>query len=76
MQSNNYNIEKIIDSLNNKGYTDFLTIKELIEIKSKLRKNEYQIYNLYEESSKVILYKKIKPEIKLYKIHSKVELRH
>ena len=76
MRSNNYNIEKIIDSLYNKGYTNFLNPKDLSLVKGKLNKNEYKIYELYEESNKVILYKKDKPDIKLYKIESKVLLRH
>lgn len=76
MKSNNYNIEKIIDSLYNKGYTNFLTGKDLMQVKSKLSKNEYKIYEPFEECSKVILYKKTIPSIKLYKIVSKVELRH
>lgn len=76
MKSNNYNIEKIIDSLYNKGYTNFLTGKDLMQVKSKLSKNEYKIYEPFEECSKVILYKKTIPDIKLYKIVSKVELRH
>lgn len=76
MKSNNYNIEKIIDSLYNKGYTNFLTGKDLVQVKSKLSKNEYKIYEPFEECSKVILYKKTIPDIKLYKIVSKVELRH
>ena len=76
MKSNNYNIEKIIDSLYNKGYTNFLTGKDLIQVKSKLSKNEYKIYEPFEECSKVILYKKTIPDIKIYKIVSKVELRH
>ena len=58
MKINTYNIEKIIDSLNNRGFTNFITQKELINIKGKLNKNEYKIYNLYDECSKVILYKK------------------
>lgn len=76
MKSNNYNIEKIIDSLYNKGYTNFLTQKDLKLVKGKLNKNEYKIYYPYEECSKVILYKKSIPDIKLYRIDSKVELRH
>lgn len=76
MKSNNYNIEKIIDSLYNKGYTNFLTGKDLMQVKSKLSKNEYKIYEPFEECSKVILYKKTIPDIKIYKIVSKVELRH
>ena len=76
MKSNNYNIEKIIDSLYNKGYTNFLTGKDLMLVKGKLPKREYKIYEPYEDCSKVILYKKNIPDIKLYKIVSKVELRH
>ena len=76
MKSNNYNIEKIIDSLYNKGYTNFLNPKDLSLVKGKLSKNEYKVYELYPESNKVILYKKDMPDIKLYKITSKVSLRH
>lgn len=76
MASNNYNIEKIIDSLYNKGYTNFLTQKDLMLVKGKLNKNEYKIYEPYEECSKVILYKKTIPDIKLYKIESSISLRH
>ena len=76
MKSNNYNIEKIIDSLYNKGYTNFLNPKDLSLVKGKLTKNEYKVYELYPDSNKVILYKKDKPDIKLYKISSKVPLRH
>lgn len=76
MKSNNYNIEKIIDSLYNKGYTNFLNLKDLSLVKGKLSKNEYKIYELYKESNKVILYKKDVPDILVYKISSKVSLRH
>lgn len=76
MKSNNYNIEKIIDSLYNKGYTNFLTAKDLMLVKGKLSKNEYKIYEPYPECSKVILYKKAIPCIKLFKINSSIELRH
>ena len=76
MKSNNYNIEKTIDSLYNKGYTNFLTQKDLMLVKGKQSKNEYKIYEPYKECSKVIHYKKNIPNISLYKIVSKVELRH
>lgn len=76
MKTNNYNIEKIIDALYNKGYTNFLTQKELMLVKNKLNKNEYNIFYSYEECSKVILYKSSPPDIKLYKIVSQTELRH
>lgn len=76
MKVNNYNIEKILDSLNNYGKTNFITQKELMLIKGKLFKNEYNIYWLYDECSKVILYKKDIPDIKLFKIKCKNKLRH
>lgn len=73
---NNYNTEKIIDSLYNKGCSNFLSPKELALVKGKLSKKEYNIYSLYDDSNKVILYKKNIPKIKLFKIESKIELRH
>lgn len=76
MARNNYNTEKIIDSLYNRGYTNFLSQKELSLVKGKLRKNEYNILELYEDCNKVILYKKEVPNIILLKIESKIELRH
>lgn len=76
MATNNYNIEHIIDSLYSKGYTNFLTRKELMLVKGKLYKNEYKIYELFLDSSKVLLYKKSIPEIKLFKIVTNGNLRH
>lgn len=76
MKTNNYNIEHIVDCLYNKGYTCFLTRKELMLVQGKLYKNEYKIYELFTESSKVILYKKMAPEIKLFKIVTSGVLRH
>ncbi len=76
MTKNNYNIEKIIDSLNNKNHTNFITRKELNQVTCRLNKNSYEIYELYPESNKVILYKKELPDIKLYKIECKNNLRH
>ena len=72
----NYNVERIIDSINNRGYSNFINQVLLKDVKGKLRKNEYKIYNLYEDCNKVILYKKDIPLIKLFKIDCKVELRH
>jgi len=73
---NNYNVEKIIDELNNKGHSKFINNLELMEIKGKLHKNEYKIYSPLVESSKLILYKDELPNIILLKINSKVNLRH
>lgn len=73
---NTYNTEKIIDNLYSNGYTNFLSPKEVMEVKRKLLKNEYKIYELYKESNKVILYKDKMPEISLLKITCNEELRH
>lgn len=73
---NIYNIEKILDNLYSNGYTNFLSPKELMEVRRKLSKNEYEIYELYKESNKVVLYKGKKPDISLIKINCKEELRH
>lgn len=76
MINNTYNNEKIIDCLYSKGYTNFLTIREFNDVKKRLKKNEYEIYECFKDSSKVILYKKNIPDIKLYKINTKVNIRH
>lgn len=73
---NNYNTEKLIDSLYNKGHTNFILPQELINLQKKLSKHEYNIYKPYSESTKVIIYQKDLPSIKLLKINSKVALRH
>ncbi len=76
MKTNNYNIEKIVDSLHNRGFTNFLTRKELMLVKGRINKNEYQIYELYPECSKIILFKSHLPEIKLFKIENSSTLTH
>lgn len=76
MKTNNYNIEKIVDSLRNYGHTNFINPEQLMYVKGKLHKDEYNIYELYPESNAVILYKKDLPKLSLLKIISKVELRH
>lgn len=76
MKTNIYNSEKIIGYLNTRGYTNFLTKQEERETIKHLNKNEYKTYEPYPDCSKVILYKKDIPNIKLYKINSKIKLRH
>lgn len=71
-----YQIQKNINKLNSTGSTFFLDPKELIDIKGKLKKNEYNIYYPYKDSEKVILYKNNIPEILLYEIIIKVPVRH
>ena len=72
----NYNTEKVVEQLKSRGFTNFINQSELKTIKGKLSKNEYKIYNLYDESNKVILYKKNIPEISLLKLDNSSNLRH
>lgn len=76
MSQNNYNIEHIIEALESRGFTNFISQKELRDIKGKIRKNEYIIYETHNESNKVILYKKNPPQIDLLKISNVDTLRH
>ncbi|MBQ6497894.1 MAG: hypothetical protein IJI58_04180 [Bacilli bacterium] len=71
-----YYIQKNINKLKTTGSTFFLDPKELMEIKGKLKKNEYNIYYPYKDSEKVILYKNNEPEVILYEIKIKVPVRH
>lgn len=72
----NYLIDKHIEKLYRYGYTDFLLPNEILQVKNKLKKTEYNVYKPYIDSEKVILYRKIKPEIVLYKIICSEPLRH
>ena len=76
MKTNNYNDEKIIGQLINHGHTNFLTLKELMSVKGKLNKNEYNVYYPYADATKVLLYKKTEPEIKLLQIECSNNIRH
>ena len=71
-----YNTKKNIDKIKRGENTYFLDPKEANLVKSKLKKNEYQIYQPYPESNKVILYTNKLPKIILYQIKTKIELRH
>lgn len=73
---NNYSINKIIDSIYNKGYSNFVNQIDLKSIKNKLYKNEYNIYEVFTDCNKVILYQKELPELILYKVETKNQLRH
>lgn len=54
-----------------------MTRKELMLVKGKLYKNEFKVYELFFDSSKVILYKKNIPDIRLFKVVSNGDtLRH
>ena len=72
----NYIIDKHIEKLHRYGYTDFLLPNEFLQVKNRLKKTEYNVYKPYVDNEKVILYKKEKPEIILYKIICSEPLRH
>ena len=71
-----YTIQKNLTRFNNLGYSYFLDPNELRLLTSKLKKNEYKIYNTYIDSEKNIVYKNNMPEVCLYEIISKVLIRH
>ena len=76
MKCNNYNSERVIDCLYNRGYTNFLNRKEFQIIKKQLKSCEYNVYELYKESSKIILYNKKIPDIAILKIDCNNKLKH
>lgn len=71
-----YLIQKNLTRFHNLGYTYFLNPNELNQVIFSLKKGDYSIFSPYPESEKNILYQKKAPDILLYEIHSKVELRH
>ena len=71
-----YFIEKNLTKFKNNSYTYFLDPKEFNLVKSRLHKDEYEVYYPYKDSEKNIIYKNNVPEVLLYEIKSKVELRH
>ena len=71
-----YLVEKSINKLNNLGSTFFLDPRELKEVTNHLKKNSYNIYKPYIDSERNILYKDTIPDVILYEIKSKKELRH
>jgi len=75
-KNENYIISKNIEKLRRNEPTNFLDPKELKNITSKLKKNEYNIYYPYKDSDKVLLYKDNPPKIKLLEITSYNPLTH
>ena len=71
-----YTIQKNLNRLNNYQPTFFLDPKEQNDLKMKLKKNEYKVFYPYKDSEKVIFYINEVPEVILYEIKSKQELRH
>ena len=71
-----YTIQKNLNRLNNYQPTFFLDPKEQLELKSKLKKNDYKVFSPYKDAEKVIFYNEQLPEVILYEIKSKQEIRH
>ncbi len=71
-----YLIEKSINKLYQEGYTFFLNPKELKEVVNHLKKNSYNIYKLYPDSEKNIIYQNKIPEIVLYEIICPIPIKH
>ena len=71
-----YLIKKYVDKIRRGESSGFLDPLELKLVTSKLKKNEYNIYSVYEDADKKILYKNEIPDVKLYKINSYEKLKH
>ena len=71
-----YLIKKYVEKIKRGESSGFLDPLELKSVISKLKKNEYEIYSVYEECDKKILYKNNIPNVKLYKINSYEKLKH
>ena len=65
-----YNIKKIIDKVKRGESSGFLDPLELKMVISKLKKNEYSIFSVFDDCDKKILYSRNIPNIKLFKINS------
>ena len=76
MKKDIYKIDNSIEKVLSNKHTLFLDQKELMDIKSKLKNINYQIYYPYIDSEKVIIYTKEMPRVSLYKINSYEELKH
>lgn len=76
MKKDIYKIENSIEKLLKDKHTLFLDQRELLQVKSKLTKRDYQIYYPNKSAEKVILYKKNIPKVSLIKINTINKLRH
>ena len=71
-----YFVEKNLTRFYNLGYTYFLNPNELKQVTYKLKKGDYNIYLPYPDSEKNIIYQGNTPEVLLYEIICKTEIRH
>ena len=74
--NNNYDVINNIEKIKKGLATRFLDNKMQLEIKRKLKKDEYNIYYPYPDTEKVIFYKNKKPDISLLEIITKDTLEH
>lgn len=71
-----YVIQKNLNRLNNDQPTFFLDPKDQAQLKQKIKKDNYRVFSPYEDCEKVIFYINKLPEVVLYEIKSKQEIRH
>lgn len=71
-----YSIKRFLDKLNRGEATGFLDPLEYKIITSKLKKTQYQIYNVYPDADRKILYVNSVPSVKLFKVNVSGKLRH
>lgn len=71
-----YYIQKNLNKLSYGQPTFFLNPTEMRQVTSHLKKNEYHIFYPYPESEKNIIYQKKVPEVLLYEILVKENVRH
>ena len=71
-----YSIKRFLDKLKRGEFTGFLDPLEYKLIVSKLKKDEYSIYNVYPDADRKILYVDVFPKVVLFKINTKEKLRH
>ncbi len=70
-----YTVEKIVEKVLYSNSTNFVEIKYLNRVKKELKNVKYNIYEPFIGATKIILYNKM-PNIKIYEIVSRNDLRH
>lgn len=71
-----YIIEKNIEKIKRREYTNFLDITTLKKVTSKLKGFDYNIYYPYQDSEKNLIYTEIIPKVRLIEIISYDKLEH
>lgn len=76
MKKDIYKLDNSVERIERDKCSLFLDRKELMNIKPKLKNINYNIFYLYEDSDKVIIYNKELPDITVFKIECDNLLRH